>query len=86
VIADRHYARLLSQTNDSDSGGNVAICVDAQPLQSGAYGARGCMRMRKGGGLDIPMISGHNHLMTVDGQLPKFSADLLTASIHAGLG
>jgi hypothetical protein len=57
-----YYANLHSQTNDSDGGGNVATCVDAQPPQSGAYGPSDAYAYAKAGGLDILMTSEHNHL------------------------
>ena len=36
-----YYANLHSQTNDSDGGGNVSTCVDAQAPQSNRVGADG---------------------------------------------
>ena len=57
-----YYANLHSQTNDSDGGGNVSTCVDAQAPQSGAYGPAYAYAYARTAGLDILMTSEHNHL------------------------
>jgi len=57
-----YYANLHSQTNDSDGGGDVSTCVDAQNPQAGAYGPAAAYAYAKAAGLDILMTSEHNHL------------------------
>lgn len=55
-------ANLHRQTNDSDGGGDVSTCVDAQAPQSGAYGPADAYADAKTAGLDILGTSEHDHL------------------------
>jgi len=57
-----YYANLHSQTSDSDGGGDVATCTDAQAPQTGAYGPADAYAYAKAAGLDILVTSEHNHL------------------------
>jgi hypothetical protein len=82
-----YYANLHSQTNDSDGGGDVSTCVDAQAPQSGAYGPAAAYAYAKAAGLDILMTSEHNHLF--DGSTGTNASGDTSAAIaryQAGLG
>lgn len=81
-----YYGNLHSQTNDSDGGGDVSTCHDAQAPQTGAYGPSDAYAYAKAAGLDILMTSEHNHLY--DGSTGTNTSGSTSAAIsryHTGL-
>ena len=81
-----YYGNLHSQTNDSDGGGDVATCTDAQPSQKGTYGPAAAYGYAKSAGLDILMTSEHNHLFDGStGTNASGDASAAIARFQAGL-
>ena len=57
-----YYGNLHSQTHDSDGGGPVDTCHGAQDPQSAPYGPETAYPYARRHGLDILMVSEHNHM------------------------
>ena len=82
-----YYANLHSQTNDSDGGGDVSTCRDAQAPQSAAFGPADAYAYAKTAGLDILVTSEHNHLFDGStGTNANGDANAAIARYQAGLG
>ena len=57
-----YYGNLHSQTHDSDGGGPVDTCHGAQDPQSAPYGPDAAYPYARRHGLDLLMVSEHNHM------------------------
>jgi hypothetical protein len=57
-----YYGNLHSQTHDSDGGAPVDQCHGAQDPQSAPYGPDAAYPYARAHGLDILMVSEHNHM------------------------
>jgi hypothetical protein len=57
-----YYGNLHSQTHDSDGGAAVAECDGAQDPQSAPYGPDAAYPYARAHGLDLLMVSEHNHM------------------------
>jgi hypothetical protein len=57
-----YYGNLHSQTHDSDGGAPVASCKGAQEPQSAPYGPDAAYPYARTHGLDMLMVSEHNHM------------------------
>jgi len=81
-----YYGNLHSQTRDSDGGGPVDNCHGAQDPQTAPYGPDVAYPYARRHGLDILMVSEHNHMYDgSDGTNLDADPALAKALYHAGL-
>jgi hypothetical protein len=81
-----YYGNLHSQTRDSDGGGPVDACHGAQDPQSAPYGPETAYPYARRHGLDILMVSEHNHMYDgSDGTNPDADPAKARAMYQAGL-
>jgi hypothetical protein len=81
-----YYGNLHSQTRDSDGGGPVATCHGAQDPQTAPYGPDAAYPYARNHGLDILMVSEHNHMYDgSDGTNPDADPVKAKAMYQAGL-
>jgi hypothetical protein len=81
-----YYGNLHSQTRDSDGGGPVADCHGAQDPQSAPFGPDAAYPYARRHGLDILMVSEHNHMYDgSDGTNPDADPVKAKAAYQAGL-
>jgi hypothetical protein len=81
-----YYGNLHSQTRDSDGGGPVATCHGAQDPQSAPYGPDAAYPYARRHGLDLLMVSEHNHMYDgSDGTNPDADPARAKAMYQAGL-
>jgi len=81
-----YYGNLHSQTRDSDGGGPVATCHGAQDPQSAPYGPDAAYPYARRHGLDMLMVSEHNHMYDgSDGTNPDADPVKAKAMYQAGL-
>lgn len=57
-----YYGNLHSQSNHSDGGGALDNCTGAQNPQGGSYGPDAAFDYARAHGLDLLMVSEHNHM------------------------
>lgn len=81
-----YYGNLHSQSHDSDGGGPVDTCHGAQDPQSAPYGPDAAYPYARRHGLDILMVSEHNHMYDgSDGTNPDADPAQARAMYQAGL-
>ena len=81
-----YYGNLHSQTRDSDGGGPVDNCHGAQDPQTAPYGPDVAYPYARRHGLDILMVSEHNHMYDgSDGTNLDADPAQAKALYHAGL-
>ncbi|NIA53390.1 CehA/McbA family metallohydrolase [Massilia sp. TW-1] len=81
-----YYGNLHSQTRDSDGGGPVDTCHGAQDPQSAPYGPDAAYPYARRHGLDMLMVSEHNHMYDgSDGTNPDADPAKARAMYQAGL-
>jgi len=81
-----YYGNLHSQTRDSDGGAPVDACHGAQAPQSAPYGPDAAYPYARRHGLDILMVSEHNHMYDgSDGTNADADAAAARARYQAGL-
>jgi len=81
-----YYGNLHSQTHDSDGGAPVDQCHGAQDPQSAPYGPETAYPYARRHGLDILMVSEHNHMFDgSDGTNPDADPAKAKAMYQAGL-
>ena len=81
-----YYGNLHSQTRDSDGGGPVDNCHGAQDPQTAPYGPDAAYPYARKHGLDILMVSEHNHMYDgSDGTNLDADPAQAKALYHAGL-
>jgi hypothetical protein len=81
-----YYGNLHSQTRDSDGGGAVDNCHGAQDPQTAPYGPDVAYPYARRHGLDILMVSEHNHMYDgSDGTNLDADPAQAKALYHAGL-
>jgi hypothetical protein len=81
-----YYGNLHSQTHDSDGGGPVDTCHGAQDPQSAPYGPDAAYPYARRHGLDLLMVSEHNHMYDgSDGTNADADPAAAKARYHAGL-
>jgi hypothetical protein len=81
-----YYGNLHSQSRDSDGGGPVDTCHGAQDPQSAPYGPDAAYPYARKHGLDILMVSEHNHMYDgSDGTNPDADPAKAKAMYQAGL-
>jgi hypothetical protein len=81
-----YYGNLHSQTRDSDGGGPVDTCHGAQDPQSAPYGPDAAYPYARRHGLDMLMVSEHNHMFDgSDGTNPDADPAQAKARYQAGL-
>jgi len=81
-----YYGNLHSQTHDSDGGGPVDTCHGAQDPQTAPYGPDAAYPYAHRHGLDILMVSEHNHMYDgSDGTNPDADPVKAKAMFQVGL-
>ena len=82
-----YFANLHSQANHSDGGGDLASCKGGQDPQGGAFGPAAAYGYARERGLDILMVSEHNHMYDgSDGTNPEASPEAARGLYQTGLG